>query len=408
MSIVEAIPVGFAAKEIDGYLIFLGASGLLLTFSILFFELYGKDVFLSRVWFELSWVGLFCVMNLVGAAVITRYSGSQTCDLRALASLTSMRESPCASSQVLQAFTWICAILLLGYFTLLFVLTMVKRRDDASIWHCNVRKFPLTKGQALKSAPTSPSLPRFHGQPPIIAAPRPRRIAAIREAILSYRSGLSSEYEIEHYQTPNLPPVAAPAARSTQKWPAPPPPVHAPVHQQPVSATPFYHTSVQLAIEDQQPQPPAPVQQVQVRRLPPSPPPLGDWPRLDAASRPRNTKRKPLPPVQVEQAPPTQPRSAAAVSRPQPRLELHRPQPPHLQSQPQPPPSQSRRPTASNPNSASYTFDAPALSAALQPLASQPTRSNFRPSGPRKLSDDRRPAPLDLSSISSHRAPEFR
>jgi len=293
--------------------------------------------------------------------------------------------------------------IVLGYFTLLFVLTMVKRREDSSIWHYNVRKFPLTKGQALKSAPTSPSLPRFHGQPPVIAAPRPRRIAAIREAILSYRSGLSSEYQIEHYQTPNLPPIAAPA-QSTQNWPAPPPPVHAPVQQQTVSSTPFYHTSVQLAIEDQQPQPPPPVQQVQVRRLPPSPPPLGDWPRLDAASRPR-TKRKPLPPVQVEQGPPTQPRSAAGL---QPRLELRRPQPPHLQSQPQQPPSQSRRPAAPNPTSASYTFDAPALSAALQPLESQPTRSNFRPSGPRKLSDDRRPAPLDLSSISTFRAPEFR
>ena len=294
--------------------------------------------------------------------------------------------------------------IVLGYFTLLFVLTMIKRREDSSIWHYNVRKFPLTKAQALKSAPTSPSLPRFRGQPPIIAAPRPRRIAAIREAILSYRSGLSSEYEIEHYQTSNLPPVATPG-RSTQQWPAPPPPVHAPVHQQPVS-TPFYHSSVQVAIEDQQLQPPPAVQQVQVRRLPPSPPPLGDWPRLDAASRPRAMKRKPLAPVQVEQEPPTQPRSAAAV----PRLELHRPQPPHLQSQSQQPPSQSRRPTASNPTSASYTFDAPALSAALQPLASQPTpgRSNFRPSGPRKLSDDRRPAPLDLSSISAFRAPEFR
>lgn len=74
-----------AAKEIDKYLIFLGASGLLLTFLMwaafffcfefevrltacamfsLFFEIYGKDVLLTRVWFELLWVGLFCIMNL--------------------------------------------------------------------------------------------------------------------------------------------------------------------------------------------------------------------------------------------------------------------------------------------------------------------------------------------------------
>ncbi|KIM49226.1 hypothetical protein M413DRAFT_21488 [Hebeloma cylindrosporum] len=418
MSIAEIILVDSAAKEIDGYLIFLGASGLLLTFLTLFSELSGKDVFLTRVWFELLWVGLFCIMNLVGAAVTTAYNGSQACDSRVLALLTSSQESPCASSsQVLQAFTWISAILLLGYFTLLFALTIIKRREDSSIWSYNVRKFPLMKGQALKSAPASPSLPRFRGQPPVIAAPRPRRIAAIRQAILSYRSGLSLDYEIEHYQTPDLAPVAAPARR-TQKWtapsPSPPPPVHAPVHQQPVFSSPFYHTSVQVAIEDQQPQPPPPVQQSQIRRLPPSPPPLGDWPRLDAASRPRTTKRKPLPqplpPAQVEPIPPIQSRSGA-VARLQPQ--------PHPQPRARPPPpSQSRHPlpphTASIPTSTSYIFDAPALSAALQPLASQPAtarKSKSRPSGPRRPSDsmnDGRPPPLDLSSISSFRSPGFR
>jgi hypothetical protein len=311
----------------------------------------------------------------------------------------------------------------LGYFTLLFVLTMVKRREDSSIWHYNVRKFPLVNCQALKSAPASPSLPRFHGEPPVIAAPRPRRIAAIRQAILSYRSGLSLEYDIEHYQTPDLPPAAA-RTQKTQKLsalPSPPPPVHAPVHQQPVFSTPFYHTAVQVAIEDQQLQPLPPVQQSQIRRLPPSPPPLGDWPRLDAASRPRTAKRKPLPqplpPAQVEPEPPIQSRSGA-VPRLQPRLQLHHSPPqPQPRSRPQPPTQSRHQPvpqlTAPNPTSASYVFDAPALSAALQPLASQPTpwRANSRPSGPRRPSDsinDGRPPPLDLSSISSFRSPGFR
>lgn len=315
----------------------------------------------------------------------------------------------------------------LGYLTLLFVLTIVKRREDSSIWHYDVRKFPLEKGQALKSAPPSPSLPRFRAQSPVIAAPRPRRIAAIREAILSYRSGLSLEYDIEHYQTPDLAPAAAPAQR-TQEWtalpepPSPPAPIHAPVHQQPIFSTPFYHTSVQLAIEDQQPQPPPPALQSQIRRLPPSPPPLGDWPRLDAASRPRTEKRKPLPqPLpssQVEPEPPIQSRSRA-VPRLQPQLQPHHSPPPRRQSRSRPQPSsQSRQQpvpplSASIPTSASYTFDAPALSAALQPLASQPTswKSNSRPSGPRRPSDSingGRPPPLDLSNISSFRSPGFR
>ncbi|KAF8969978.1 hypothetical protein BDZ97DRAFT_1793708 [Flammula alnicola] len=52
-------------------------------------------------------------MQLVGAAVITAQGNSQTCVsiTGAFPSLSSFQESPCASSQVLQAFTWICAIL---------------------------------------------------------------------------------------------------------------------------------------------------------------------------------------------------------------------------------------------------------------------------------------------------------
>lgn len=410
--------MGNAAKMIDGYLIFLGASGLLLIFPILFFELYGKDVFLGRVWFELLWVGFFSIMDLVGAAVTTAHSGSQTCSSGALASLTSIQESPCPSSQVLQAFAWISTILLLGYLTLLFILTMVIQREDSSIWHHSVRKFPLMKGQALKSVPASPSLPTFHRQS--IAAPRPRRIAAIRQAILSYRSGLSLEYEVEPYRTPDLAPTGV--AQMSQAWPilpsayVPPLPVHVQAQQQSSFASPFYHTSVQTAIEPQ-PQFPPPVQTSQPRRLPPSPPPLGDWPRLDATSRPRNVKRKtltePLPRAEVEPAPRPQSRSGA-VPRPQPRLPVHYPQPPRSQAL-----SQSRRQplppiTTSNPTTVPYTLDAEALSAALTPLASSqpiPRRSSSRPSGPRKpsySSNDGRPAPLDLSSISTYRSPGFR
>jgi hypothetical protein len=105
------------------------------------------------------------------------------------------------------------------------------------------------------------------------------------------------------------------------------------------------------------------------------------------------------------------------VPRLQPRLQLHHSQPTRLQSRSRPQPPFRHQPvpplTAPNLTSASYTFDASALSAVLQPLASQPTpwRSNSRPSGPRRPSDsinDGRPAPLDLSSISSFRSPGFR
>lgn len=71
-----------ASRQLDSFLIFVGASGLFLMFTMydvlsinisslmseslyrLFFELCGKNVFLGRVWFELLWTGLFFVMEL--------------------------------------------------------------------------------------------------------------------------------------------------------------------------------------------------------------------------------------------------------------------------------------------------------------------------------------------------------
>ncbi|KAF8163205.1 hypothetical protein B0H34DRAFT_312788 [Crassisporium funariophilum] len=364
LSIVESIAIDASAKQISSYLIFVGASGLSLIFPVIFFELYGKNVFVGRVWFELLWVCVFFVMELAGAAAITGQSSAQVCNSVSggLQNPSFSQDSPCASTQVLQAFTWICTILLLGYFVLLVVSAIIRQREDPTIWHCSVRKFPWLNGRRnLKSVPTSPSLPRFRSQTPVIAAPRPRRLAIMREAILSYRSGLSSEYEVEHYQPQ---PHAAPEPVPANNRPVPPIPLamasppplirqqtqQAQQRQGPTLSTPFYPSYVRTAI-DPTPQAPPPAQLGQIRRLPPSPPPLGDWPRLDATSRPPRIKRKPLPPV----VPP-----------------------------------------------ASYSFNAPALSAALQPLASSPTRS--RPTGPRRRSssgEEHRPSHLDLSQISS-------
>ncbi|KAF8902037.1 hypothetical protein CPB84DRAFT_1846457 [Gymnopilus junonius] len=305
LSLVESIVSDSASRQIDSFLIFVGASGLLLMFMILFFELYGKNLFLGRVWFELAWTGLFFIMELVGAAVITVQSNGQICAPQGVSSPS--RDSSCASTQVLQAFTWVLAILLLGYLTLLSILTAVKRKEDPTIWHASVRRFPLASTQSLKSAPTSP-LPRFRSKTPVIVAPTPRRAVANREPILSYRSGLSLEYEIEHYQAPTtafLPPVSQqepsniPNATVTTPLPITPLSPQAERVQQPSqlpSASPLYHSAVRSALEDRpgQPKAPPPAHVGPIRRLPPSPPPLGDWPRLDATSRPR-TKRKPLP-----------------------------------------------------------------------------------------------------------------
>ncbi|PPQ72153.1 hypothetical protein CVT26_006909 [Gymnopilus dilepis] len=299
--------------------------------------------------------------------------------------------------------------LVLGYLTLLSILTIAKRREDSTIWHCSVRKFPLASTQHLKSPPTSP-LPRFRSRTPVILAPTPRHAVVNQEPILSYRSGLSLEYEIEHYQSPTVAFLSPISRQEPSEDPAPSAPLPAaPLHSEPPlsrpeqvqrpaqipTPSPFYHSAVRSAIEDQpgQPQAPPPAHTA-VRRLPPSPPPLGDWPRLDATSRPRTMKRKPLPQ-------PSHPQPEPSGSHP-PQRRPSRPLPPPL-SQPQPQPLPQPQP------SPSYVFDASALAAALQPIASQSQSRRSKPSGPRRKStsiDEGRP-PLDFSDFRNSRSQGF-
>lgn len=533
LSIVQSIASAATAKQVDAYLIFVGASGLLLIFPIVFCELASKHVFLVRLWFELLWVGSYWVMLLIGAAIITAQSNSQLCDSITgnppFPSFTSSEQSPCASSQVLQAFTWISAILLLGYFILLSILAYVQYKDDSTILQCRVHRFPVAhKHHTLKSGPTSPLRAGFRAQsPPVIAAPTPLRIANLREAILrNHRANQSRDYQVEHEQgdpsipdatndghrfsgqtgaftsndghmigsqaghvtssdghtfaihlpqsstsPPPLQPLRFGQQKQTTEQPGSLPPLQPLRHgqqpaPQPTYSSPLYHNSVKTAINTaalKTPQAALLSSQPQSSSLPepPSPPPLGDWPRVDALSRPR-TKRKPLPkPSDVAPAPqaewPSQGNShtqhhgvpqespsrmnsmtqgtsplqhnpqSEGPSRMNSQMQgtsrqrsSHAPEGPsrvHSQTQgsrPQPsaPPlargqSQTRAlprqpPPPTQPGQ--YTFDAPALVAALQPIAAQPTSWRSKPTGPRRPStsiDDGRPIPLDLGNISS-------
>lgn len=347
------------AKVTSSYLIFLGASGLVVIFAVIFCDLYGKDVFLGRVWFELLWVSLFLIMELAGAAAITAQSNSQTCS--STFSNLLVQVSPCAPTQVLQAFTWICAILFLGYYTLLFISAIVKYRDDHTIWRRSVRNFPwLSSHRSSKNLAASSALPRFHTQVPIIVAPRPRRIINIREPVLSYRSGLGLDYEIEHYQPTTQAEVDLDPSADNSISPLPstlpvtvsPTRILQPqqVLQKPGStvSTPFYPTHVQTAISPGL-QLPSTAYLGQARRAP-SPPPLGEWPRRDAISQPARVKRQP---VTRNLPPPPEP----------------------------------------------YSFTTPAALRQRQPPATLPIRS--RPSGPRLRSnsgENLRPPNVDLSS----------
>ncbi|TFK42685.1 hypothetical protein BDQ12DRAFT_676626, partial [Crucibulum laeve] len=317
LSILQSSGLSLSSTGIDSFLVFVGTSGLCLIFVIIFLELSDKDIFIGRVWFECAWVGLYGAMQLAGAVALTSVAHHQSCN----PTIFSPTGSSCESTQILLAFTWISGLFLMSYLLLLVVASVIKSKKDPTIWHCNVRRFPWVRVRhSVPSGPSSPALPRFQSPPPIIA-PKPQRAPALPEAIYSYRSGLSSEYEVEHYQPygminsgpitdTSFPPVLAPLRHPSQSRAA--------------YSTAFYPQLVQNAISSQ----PSPSYVPQQNPMPPSPPPLGDWPRLDATSRPSRTKQRqlsngpqaptpadvpnPIPP----QGPP--PSSPAGASRPRP------------------------------------------------------------------------------------------
>jgi len=110
----------------------------------LFFELFEKNVILGRIWFECTWTVLFGAMELgrfysvltlepltyaffeAGAIALTAVTHTQLCQPLSACYFMTMggfayptlveiftSSSPCTSTQVLQAFTWLSALLCL-------------------------------------------------------------------------------------------------------------------------------------------------------------------------------------------------------------------------------------------------------------------------------------------------------
>jgi hypothetical protein len=196
------------------------------------------------------------------------------------------------------------SLLLLCYFALLAVFSLLKNREDKTIWQCYARKFPWASSQSqLPSTPLSPtfgherktskiSLRRFitrSSKAPTIAAPRPRRAAndlAIQEGILSYRSGLSLEYEIEHFR-PGMHPITRPGAAFMieEKYEQQPQTIVAPAATSPnYSLYPEHMRAAMASVATPPSQ--SPVQ------VPPGPNPVGNWPQLNPPARRLGNKSK--------------------------------------------------------------------------------------------------------------------
>jgi len=356
------------------YLIAVATTGLFLIFPIIFLEISGKRTFFGRVWFELTWTGLFGMMTLIGASIITSISSRELCIPPAIVKghlIVSPLASSCTSAQVMGAFTWIPATLLLAYMTLLSILSFIQSKEDPSTWRTPVWDLPVERilGEVRRNS-IALTLPQIRKSPPVIHAPKPRYIIP---PLLDCRSTRNSAYE---FQPPALPAKSAPVQQSS--WYQPP------AAQQPYTSTSFYNVSVQKAIAvGSGVPPPLPVQSVKGRRVQTSPPPLGDWPRLDATSRPR-TKRYPRAVPEPQGPLPLEP-SIVPRSRSSRRL-------PSAPSSATPLPIVER---STVPHRTSRTRTRPPSSGHLRSTGSIDSGSGS-PS-------QHRPPPLDLSNISSHR-----
>jgi len=223
----------------------------------------------GRIWFECLWVCLFWMLYLAAAAALTAITPSPLCKLF---------DDECISLQGLIAFTWIAATTLLLYLLVIIVLSLLHLKHDPSIWHSYIRRYPWsTSRQSLSSAPTSPIRSDFLKQPPTVVAPRPKR--AVPPAIYAYRSGLGSEYEIEHYHPPS-------PRRPEPILTVAPPPSHPEGSRQVTNNTlSLYPQYMQSTVTT-----PSTSHDGQ---NPPSPPPLKDWPRPNVVMEPLRKKKRP-------------------------------------------------------------------------------------------------------------------
>lgn len=311
-----------AATVTASYLIAIATMGLLLIFPIIFVEIAGKRAFIGMVWFELVWVGLFGLMTLIGASLITSVGSRELCVPSSIAG-SQLVVSPCSSAQVLGVFTWMPAAFLLAYLTLLSILAFVRSKEDPMIWKCLVRDMPVDK--ILGGVNRNSIVVALHQirKPRVIHAPKPRYIIP---PLLDCRSARNSAYDA---QPPVMPAKSAPVREmrmSSSHLPS--------VAQAPYTSTAFYNASVQKAMtsgdRSRAPPPPPPVQLSKGRREQTSPPPLGDWPRLDATSRPRTKRYQPAaPPVRELPSTPRHPsQRSAPSSAPPPRTSPTRTRPP--------------------------------------------------------------------------------
>lgn len=264
--------------QLDTFLTFLGAFALVFIFTIIVVEILRKNAVTGRLWFEVLWVGIFWIMELSGAAAVS----ASAYDLSCGAQSTLVSNVACSSTHVILAFSWLSTVILLVYFVSLMCAAIIRHKHDPQIWHAEVVEFCQSNARyGLRSAPTSPILPRFRTTEAIaVIASQPRQ--PLSNTDYAYGSGMDPEYKIEHFR-----PLSPAAERPVPSF---------------LAAAPLQHVSQTTGAVPAQLSAPAPLYPQPLRSLlmskEPSqtrpPAPLGNWPLPNAVDQPLYIK-KPTP-----------------------------------------------------------------------------------------------------------------
>jgi len=288
--------------QVDAFLTFLGAFALVFIFAIIVIEILRKNAVTGRLWFEVLWVGIFWIMELSGAAAFSALAPDLVCG--AQSALVS--NVTCSSTHVLLAFSWLSTVIFLVYLVCLVCAAIIRHKRDPQIWHAEVVEFCQSNARyGLRSAPTSPILPRFHTTEAIaVISSQPRQPPP--NTVYAFRSGLDPGYQIEHFR-PLSPAAGRPVpAAALQHVPQ----TTGAVPEQLSAAVPVYPQLLRSLLMSQE-----------SSQIHPPVPPLGNWPLPNAVDQPLHIK-KPTPvtfhfPARVDPASKTvQPSNPSHRSRP--------------------------------------------------------------------------------------------
>ncbi|KAH9945988.1 uncharacterized protein BXZ73DRAFT_95500 [Epithele typhae] len=145
----------------------LPAFGILYIFPVMYIDLLRKNALVSRVWFEATWVGVFWVLNLVGALLTTMQLPRLLCNF----ATDLLIPGSCLTTRVIQIAGWAGVANLLVYFIILMVFASFTLRQSL-----NSPVQPTMRTTWSNPSASTPQI-RVHNE-------KPSRVGTLRSAAL--------------------------------------------------------------------------------------------------------------------------------------------------------------------------------------------------------------------------------